>query len=470
MNLHLVLLIAYSVGLILLGVGIGRVVRRSSDFFVAGRRLGPSLLFSTFLAANIGAGSTVGATSLGYRDGLSAWWWNGSAGLGSLLLAFWIGPRIWRLAAREGFYTVGDFLEYRYGRGVRAIIAVLIWLGTLSILAAQLLGVAAVLEVVGGVPTQVGCVIGGIVVTAYFVSGGLISSAWVNRAQLCVLLGGFAVALPLVVSSVGGWTAIRAAPAPEGFLDVWYSSGAGSGWTFMALLVPAFIVSPGLLQKAYGARNERTVKLGIGVNGAVLLVFAFVPTLLGMAARTHYPDLPNPDLALPTVLTGTLPPGLGALALAAAFSAEASSADAVLFMLATSLSQDLYRRFLEPGATDARLLAVARGGAIVGGAAGVAIALVYDTVVGAMSVFYALLGVSLFVPVLAGLYSRRGGTPEAIAAIGSGTAVLLAVHVATGGRGIGLWTPNLIGLLAAAVGFALVLIARRGATTGRTIG
>ena len=65
-----------------IGLWIGRTVRSSTDFFVAGRRLGPSLLFSTMLAANIGAGSTVAAAGLGYANGLSAWWWVGSAGLG----------------------------------------------------------------------------------------------------------------------------------------------------------------------------------------------------------------------------------------------------------------------------------------------------------------------------------------------------------------------------------------------------
>lgn len=58
-----------------LGLWISRKVSTTSDFFVAGRRLGPGLLFSTLVAANIGAGSTVGAAGLGYRDGLSAWWW-----------------------------------------------------------------------------------------------------------------------------------------------------------------------------------------------------------------------------------------------------------------------------------------------------------------------------------------------------------------------------------------------------------
>ena len=109
-------LIAYAVGLILLGVWIGRRVRKSADFFVGGRSLGPGLIFATFLAANIGAGSTVGATGNAYHQGFAAWWWNGSAGLGSLVLAFWIGPRIWREAKRLNFLTVGDFLEHHFGR------------------------------------------------------------------------------------------------------------------------------------------------------------------------------------------------------------------------------------------------------------------------------------------------------------------------------------------------------------------
>ena len=70
MNLRLALLLAYSAGLVTLGLWIGRYVKGAKDFFVAGRGLGAGLIFSTMLAANIGAGSTVGATGLGYRDGL----------------------------------------------------------------------------------------------------------------------------------------------------------------------------------------------------------------------------------------------------------------------------------------------------------------------------------------------------------------------------------------------------------------
>ena len=69
----LALLIAYAAAQVALGLWIGRRVRGAGDFFVAGRALGPGLLATTLLAANIGAGSTVGAAGLGYRDGLAAW-------------------------------------------------------------------------------------------------------------------------------------------------------------------------------------------------------------------------------------------------------------------------------------------------------------------------------------------------------------------------------------------------------------
>ena len=459
MNLHLALLLAYAVLMVGVGLFIGRRVKSAGDFFVAGRTLGPGLLFATMLAANIGAGSTVGATGLGYRDGLSAWWWVGSAAIGSAVLAFAIGPRVWRIARDGDLRTVGDFLEQRYGRSVRAVINLLLWIGTLAILAGQLIALSWVLNVVAGVPKAVGCLVGGIIVTIYFTAGGLLTSAWVNLVQVIVKMFGFGVALPLALARAGGLSGLAAATPGGDYWNAWH--GGGSGWVYLALLAPAFMVSPGLLQKVYGARDERAVRVGVAANAAALLVFSPVPALIGMAARALHPGLANPELALPTVLMLDLPPLLGSLGLAAVVSAEASSADAILFMLATSLSQDLYRGYLRPAATDAQVLRVARIAAVGGGTIGVLLAIVSPTVIGALSVFYSLLGVSLFVPVVAGLYVRRAGTPEALAAIAGGVAVMLAVRFATDGRGFGLLTPSLAGLLASAIAGGAILALRR---------
>jgi len=458
LNATLVFLLLYSVGLIALGLWIGRRVTAAGSFFVAGRSLGPVLLFATVLAANIGAGSTVGAAGLGYRDGLAAWWWVGSAGIGTLLLAFWIGPKIWRIAKEHDLYTVGDYLELRYGPSVRGIVAALLWLATLAILAGQLIAFAWILDVVAGVPKWAGCLIAGGVMTAYFAAGGLLTSAWVNLVQLVVLIIGFAIALPWALSVAGGWDAVvAAAPAEPDYFGFW--KAGRSGVVYIALLVPAFIVSPGLIQKVYGARDERTIRVGVGLAAVALLLFAAIPPLLGIVAHAFAPGLANHELALPTVLTLGLPPAIGAIGLAAVFSAEVSSADAILFMLSTSLSEDLYKRFVRPEASDRQVLTVARWAAVLGGGAAVALALWLPSVIGALSVFYTLLGVSLFVPVVVGLHSRRPGTPEALAAIGTGVAVALAARLA-GISGDFAWYATWLGIFASATVFALVFAVR----------
>ena len=466
MNATLAGLLLYVVLITAVGLAIGRRVKGTGDFFVAGRALGPLLLFATLLAANIGAGSTVGAAGLGYENGLAAWWWVGSAGAGTLVLALWLGPRIWRVARDNSLLTVGDYLEHRYGPSVRAAIAILLWLGTLAILAAQLIAMAWILEVVAGVPPWAGALAGGAVMTVYFVAGGLLSSAWVNLVQLVVLVCGFLVAVPLAVHGAGGMSAVLdAARGVPGHLD--FMSNGTSGWMYLMLLAPAFIVSPGILQKVFGARDVRTVRIGLGACAVALMLFALLPPALGMVARAVAPGLENPETALPVILTEGVPAWVGLLGLAAVLSAEISSADAILFMLATSLSRDLYKRFVNPEASDRRVLRVARGAAVAGAAGGVGLAVLLPSVVDNLSIFYSLLGVSLFVPIVAGLHSRRPASGEALAAAVAGVVVLLVARAASDGGG---WmVPPAWGLLAAAVAYG-VCFAGRMLVRGRRAG
>lgn len=460
MSLHLALLIIYSCAVVGLGLWTARFVRTSSAFFVAGRSLGPGLVLASMLAANIGAGATVNVAGLAYREGLNAWWWSGSAGIASFALAFWVGPRIWQLAKEHGFYTTGDFLEFRYGATVRAVITSLVCFGSLWILAAQLIAGAAIIGVLTGAPRWVGAIIGGGIMTIYFTAGGLLGTAWVNTLQLIVMLVGFTVAVPFAVAGAGGLAAFTSSSLAATFTDITYSSGPGSGWTLLALTGPAFVISPGLIQKSYGAESARALRVGVALNGVGLMLFAFLPVLMGMAGRVALPAGSAPDLVLPTVLTELLPPWIGALALAAVFSTEVDTCDAILFMISTSISRDLFQRYVRPAASDGELLTVARASAVAGGVLGVLLSIYLSTIVQAMTVFYSLLGVSLFVPVLGGLYSRRAGQAEALAAILAGVVTLLVVRFWVAGRYPWL-DPTLCGLIAAGLAFVGTMIFNR---------
>jgi solute:Na+ symporter, SSS family len=457
MSVMLVLLGLYACLLMAAGLYVSRRVKGSGDFFVAGRQLSTGLVFTTLLAANIGAGSTVGAAGLAYRHGLSAWWWSGSAALGCLLLGLVVAPRLHRLATERGFLTVGDFLEWRFDRSVRGLVAAILWVGTLSILAGQLIAMAWALEVIAGIPKPVGCLVSGLVMIAYFSAGGLLAAAWVNLLELAMLLVGFLVAVPFAWSAAGGWTGLRAAAGPQA--EAAYGSVFGMGAPLvlglLVTFVPSFAVSPGLVQKTFGARTAASARSAVLWNTLALAAFAFVPTLLGMAARATRPDLRNPELALPALLAEVLPPWVGGLGLAALFAAEISTADAVLFMLSTSLSQDLYKTFVDPGADDARLLRVGRLTAAGAGLLGIALALALPSVEQALRAFYGVMTVALFVPLMWGLLDRRAGARVArLAVLGAVlvTGASIAILQAHAWRG---WLPFVAGMTMAAAVFAL---------------
>jgi SSS family solute:Na+ symporter len=449
------LLLAYGIGLALAGLWLGRSVRGSSDFYVAGHSLGPGLLAATVLAANIGAGSTVGATGLAYEIGASAVWWVGSAAIGTLVLARWVGPRMWEEARRRECYTVGDYLMSRYGGAVRSLAMTILWIGSIAILAGQLVAMGEVLHAASGLPRAIGTILGSVVVLVYYSAGGLWSASRVNVLELAVKIVAFPLALLITARAVGGIAAIRVATETMGSAGPAYVSPVGIGWLgvlgFIGVLAPSFVISPGILQKAFGARDAATVKRGLTLSGVALLFFAVMPVGLGMLARAHWQTVTSADSVLPRILVELLPAGLGLLTLAAVLSAELSSADAVLFMLSTSLSKDLYQGYWNAQVDDRGLLRAGRWAAFVGLVLGCLAALGFASVIGTLTVFYGLLVIALAVPLLAGLYSPRPSQRSALAAMLVSLSVAAVAMLMTGGpTPAGFW-PYLLGVGAGAI-------------------
>ncbi len=140
--------------------------------------------------------------------------------------------------------------------------------------------------------------------------------------------------------------------------------------------------------------------------------------------------------------------------LAALFAAEISTADAVLFMLATSLSQDVYKSCWRREASDRQVLRVARWAAGACGLAGVLLAVVLPSVVDALKGFYGILTVALAAPLLVGLASSRPRAREAKSAVGVALAALAVTRWSLAGHPAVAWLPY-----AAALGVALLAMA-----------
>lgn len=447
MNLYLLAIIIYAIIMIGIGFVATKHVKAAADFFVAGRKLGIGLLFATLIAPNIGAGSTVGVAGVGYKFGLSAWWWIGASAIGSFVLAFIVGPKIWRIACRENLFTLGDYLDFRYNKAFRGLISLLMAVGTLAIFAGQLMGIAWILTAVAGTDKLTGILLGALVVVLYFGAGGLLSAALVNIIQICVKFVGFVLAVPFALSYVGGLDGLSQRVAENLASDaktLEYFSLDGMGFTMIAgyflMLTPSFFISPGLIGKVYGARDERTVVWGTALNALVQFMFAIVPVLLGMCAFAAFPNLSERELAMPVVMKEFLPFWASAIALAAIFSAEVSAADAVLYMITTSFTKDLYKTFLRPGISDSELLKMSRLVSFAAGIIGVFIAIMLPNIITALSIFYSLMSVSLTAPLLFGLFSRRPTTRAAFLSAVFG--ILTTVILQFGNQGKGFWLFN----------------------------
>ena len=253
------------------------------------------------------------------------------------------------------------------------------------------------------------------------------------------------ITVPFVLSFVGGWSGLEATVVSN-MADTAKSTnyfrldgvGVSTIVGYFLILTPSFFISPGLIGKVYGAKNKRTVIIGTCLCGLVMLAFAVIPAFLGMAAAAIVPNLTERELALPIVLKECMPFWASALALAAIFSAEVSAADAVLYMITSSFSKDLYKAFIKPDISDEMLLKSGRIVAVVAGVLGVGMAIVLPNIITALSIFYSLMSVSLTAPLLFGLFSKRPSTTAAFVSAISGVVVTLFLQFENGGKGLGI--------------------------------
>ena len=405
------------------------------------------------LAANIGAGATVGATGLAYQQGVSALvleWHRRRSGRCCSRPSSALASGRWRpSAAISPSATFSRIVTAERARDHR--VADLDW-RRCSSSRANCCWARRSSRAVAGLPKWAGVLIGGAAMTGYFSAGGLLSSVGVSAVQLFVKFTGFAIAIPILIRAAGGISGSHTRPVCRRHFSIRCFPPARFRLYAAVADGPNFIVSPGLdpeglrrRKRARGAARCRRQR----DRAADLCLSAGVSrprrssVVSGIEAR---------DQVLPTLLLHGLPVWLGALALAAVFSAEMGACEAILFMLSTSLSQVLYKRIVNPAATPAQVLTVARIAAFVGGTAGMLLAIfVVGEIIDALAVFYSIIGATLLVPVVGGLFVKSATRRDALVSIAAGMIAFLAMRFGTDHTG---WlNANLWGLVASAFGF-----------------
>jgi SSS family solute:Na+ symporter len=442
MALDYVVIAAYVLGMVGVGWwGMRRATTRS-DYLVAGRRLGWAMYSGTMAAVVLGGASTIGGVALGYQFGISGAWLVFTIGLGILALSAFFARRIVRLRV----YTVPEMLDLRYGGSTSIVSGVVMWGYTLMLSVTSTIAYATVFEVLFGLPKAGGVVIGGVIVVLYSALGGMWSITMTDIVQFVVkTVGILLVLLPTALVAVGGFGGLHAR-LPAGFFDVG-SIGTGRIVTYLLIYVFGLLIGQDIWQRVFTARTPRVATAGGLTSGLYCVVYAIAGALIGSAAKVLYPNLPNPDAAFATIVTGLLPAGLRGLVLAAALAAMMSTASGALIACSTVAQNDILRR----GGVRANRIATLALGVVV-----ILVAIIVDDVVAALTVAYNLLVGGLLVAIIGGLLWKRGTRVGAMASMIAGAATVIASMLAFG---LLADEPIYYGLLASLVVYVAVSLA-----------
>jgi SSS family solute:Na+ symporter len=398
-----VVLAVYLVGTLALGLWIGRRVKTGSDFFLAGRRLPWWAVGMSLVATDIGGTDIIGVGGAAYVHGLAVgnFEWIGCVPA-MIVAAFVFIPYFWRL----GIYTIPEFMERRYNAAVRTALA-LCWLAFMACnLGIMLLASAKMMTVLFdgsefhrlfgtlfGSNVSACIWITAALVGIYTCAGGLAAVVYTDVVQCAVMIAGCLLVLCLGLWEVGGVGELRArihaveqerrAAASQDPANESAQVEPGRRLEHTALVLPvdtkspfpwtgiffglALVLSPAywignqaIVQRSLGAKSEFEAKAAY-VWGAVLKnLIPFLIAVPGLIALVKFPDLQDGDQAFPQLAAALLPAGLRGVFLAAFLAALMSSVDSYLNSAATILSNDLYKRFLSPQASERHLLWVGR--------------------------------------------------------------------------------------------------------------
>jgi SSS family solute:Na+ symporter/sodium/proline symporter len=417
-------IVAYMVFLIGVGAIRSRGVENQEDFSVAGRQLGTFVLFGTMLATWIGTGSIFGNAGKTYEVGIAAWILP-LGGLAGILGLSFLAARARRFPA----ITVQDILETRYNKWARVLGVITLVLTATIIVSYQYRAAAAVLNLaLPNLDFRLAVVIVAAFIIIYTALAGMFSVAYTDLVMGVTMIIGILITLPYIYFKAGGYSGIAASLPPEHMQFF----GPINWLQAIGLVLPAGLLVLGdanMYQRFFSARNEgmarrATIWLFIGVAYMELMII--FTAWSASAIEWQGGKLERPGRVIAYVARDHLPVWLGAAVLTTIMAIIVSTAISYLLVPATALVRDLYQRFINPKASEKRLVWLLRALVIALGTVAFVISTYTDKFLEVALRAYTIYGTGVTPSLVAALTWKRATAQGAVAsiAIGVGTTLI----------------------------------------------
>ncbi|MDT8274218.1 MAG: sodium:solute symporter family protein, partial [Desulfomonilia bacterium] len=340
---------AYLVGMLAIGLVSFGKIRNIASFYVGDRSGTTSLVSGSLLATIVGGSSTLGIVGLGYSRGLvGAWWMLVGAG-GLLVLSFWLSGKV----RSYEVYTLPEILKAQYGsEAVKVISSLLISLAWIGIIAAQIIAGGKILTTLWAVDLEISMILISAVCILYTTLGGQYSILKTDFIQFIIILAGVFICLVFSLVNAGGIPSM-AANLPPGHLSFPTSPtfSVHDLVLFCLFVGTTFIVGPDIYSRLFCARSQGVARRASLVAALIMIPLAFSLALIGMSARIMLPEVP-PESAFPSLVMFLLPTGLNALVIGALLAAVMSSADTCLLTTSMMITADVIQPLLGKELSD----------------------------------------------------------------------------------------------------------------------
>ena len=374
--------------LVIVGLGIWISHRKKNkdktaeDYFLAGKSLPWWTIGASLIAANISAEQFIGMSGSGFAGGFAVASYEFMAALTLIIVAKFFMP----VFVKQGIYTIPEFVEKRYSRQLKTILAIF-WLGLfifVNLTSVLFLGAKAIDTIIGTgdgsliIPAIIGL---GVIAALYSITGGLSSVAWTDILQVILLvLGGLittVVALQVIspdgtisqgvrhLTDVAGDRMHLVLPKdnPE------YHNMPGIAMLIGGLWVANLYYwgfNQYIIQRAFAAKSLPEAQKGLAFAAFLKLLIPFIVVIPGIVAYVMYTEghfgavealtkangALNNDNAYPWLISSFIPTGLKGLVLAALAAAIVSSLASMLNSASTIFTMDIFKPYFTSKAEE----------------------------------------------------------------------------------------------------------------------
>ncbi|MFJ8043017.1 monocarboxylate uptake permease MctP [Kitasatospora sp. NPDC096147] len=345
-------------------------------------------------------------------------------------LVFLFLPRLWSVSRVHGYVTPADFVKGRYGsKSLSLVVALTGILATMPYIALQLVGIQAVLDVlgVGGSADSNWFVkdlplfLAFAVLAAYTYSSGLRAPALIAFVKDTLVYLVIIVAVIYIPMRLGGFGAIFDAAAQK-FSTVNPATGKPAGslitgpnaqWTYATLAFGsalALFMYPHSVTGVLASKSRNTVRRNMAIMPAYSLMLGLLALLGFMAIAAGVGKGVkgfNPQLSVPQLFENMFPDWFTGVAFAAIGIGALVPAAIMSIAAANLFTRNIYKEYLKPGATPADETKVAKIASLLVKVGALAFVLAMDK---QFAINLQLLGgiwiLQTFVSIVGGLFTR----------------------------------------------------------------